>query len=87
MVTIIWNPQGFHHVDALPKVQKFNANYYIDRILQRLLENRSTGRGPGLIIHAAKRETSHRSKNFRILPGKWLRNGAPSTILTGLNAV
>jgi histone-lysine N-methyltransferase SETMAR len=52
MVTIIWNPQGFHLVDALPKGQKFNTHYYIDRILQPLLESRSTGRGPGLIIHA-----------------------------------
>jgi transposase len=52
MVIIVWNSQGFHLVDALPKGQKFNANYYIDRILQSLLENRSTGRGPGLIIHA-----------------------------------
>jgi histone-lysine N-methyltransferase SETMAR len=52
MVTIVWNPQSFHLVDALPKGQKFNANYSIDRILQSLLESRSTGRGPGLIIHA-----------------------------------
>jgi hypothetical protein len=52
MVTIVWNPQVFHLVDALPKGQKFNVNYYIDKILQTLLESRSTGRGPGLIIHA-----------------------------------
>jgi hypothetical protein len=52
IVTIVWNPQGFHLVNALPKGQKFNANYYIDRILQSLLESRSTGRGPSLIIHA-----------------------------------
>jgi hypothetical protein len=52
MITIVWNPQGFHLVDALPKGQKFNANYYIDRIIQSLLESRSTGRDPGLIIHA-----------------------------------
>jgi hypothetical protein len=52
MVTIVWNPQGFHLVNALPKGQKFNAHYYIDRMLQPLLKSRSTGRGPGLIIHA-----------------------------------
>jgi hypothetical protein len=52
MVTIVWNPQGFHLVDALPKGKKFNPNYYIDRILSPLLESRSTGRGRGLIIHA-----------------------------------
>jgi hypothetical protein len=52
MVTIVWNPQCFNLVDALPKGQKFNANYYIDRILQPLLESRSTVHGPGLIINA-----------------------------------
>jgi hypothetical protein len=52
IVAIVWNPQGFHLVDVLPKGQKFNANYYIDRILRQLLENRSTGRGSCLIIHA-----------------------------------
>jgi hypothetical protein len=51
-VTIIWNPQDFHLIDALPKDQKFNASYYIDMILQPLLENCSTGYDPGLIIHA-----------------------------------
>jgi hypothetical protein len=52
MVTIVWNPHGFHFVDGLPKGQKFNANYYIDNILQPLLESRSTGPSSGLIIHA-----------------------------------
>jgi hypothetical protein len=52
MVTIVWNPQSFHLADTLPKGHRFNAKYYIDRILQSLLESRSTGRGPGLIIHA-----------------------------------
>jgi hypothetical protein len=52
MIPIVWNPQGFHLVDALPKSRKFNANYYLDRILQSLLDSRSTGRAPGLIIQA-----------------------------------
>jgi histone-lysine N-methyltransferase SETMAR len=52
MVTIIWNPQGSHLVDALAKGQKLNANEYIDRILQSFFESGSTGRGPGFIIHA-----------------------------------
>jgi hypothetical protein len=33
MTKIDWNPQGFHLVEALPKGKKFNASYYIDRIL------------------------------------------------------
>jgi hypothetical protein len=52
MVPIVWNPQGFHLVDALPKGQKVNASYYINTVLQPLLESRSNGPGPGLIIHA-----------------------------------
>jgi hypothetical protein len=66
MVAIVWNPQDFHLVDALPKDQKFNANYYIDRILQSLLENCSTWRGPDLIIHAdnARPHTAQKLSNF-----------------------
>jgi hypothetical protein len=52
MIIIVGNSQGFHLVDARPKGQKFNINYYIGRIPQSLLESRSTGRGPGFIIHA-----------------------------------
>jgi histone-lysine N-methyltransferase SETMAR len=67
MVTIVWNPQGFHLVDALPKGQKFKADYYIDRILQPLLESRSIGRGPCFIIHAdnARSYTARKTFKFR----------------------
>jgi hypothetical protein len=33
MVTIVWNPSGFHVVKALPRGSKFNAQYYINNIL------------------------------------------------------
>jgi hypothetical protein len=65
MATIVWNPQSFYLVDALPKGQKFNANYYIDRILQPLLESRSTGRGLGLIIHADNMRPHIARKTFK----------------------
>jgi hypothetical protein len=66
MITIVWNPQGFNLVNALPKGQKFNANYYIERIRQPFLENRLTGRGPGLIIHAdnARPHTAEKRSKF-----------------------
>jgi transposase len=64
IITIVWNPQDFHLVDALPKGQKFNTNYYIDRILQSLLESRSTGRGPDLIIHADNARSHTAQKIF-----------------------
>jgi hypothetical protein len=66
MVTIVWNPQGFHVVDALPKAEKFNASFYIDIIPQRVLESCSTGPGPGLIIHAhnARPHTAQKTLTF-----------------------
>jgi histone-lysine N-methyltransferase SETMAR len=64
-MSIVWNSQGFHLVDAFPKGQKFNANYYIDRILQPLLESRSTGGGPGLIIHADNARPHIARKTFK----------------------
>jgi histone-lysine N-methyltransferase SETMAR len=66
MIPIVWNSQDFHLVDALTTGQKFNANYYIDRILQPLLENRSTVCGPGLIIHAdnARSHTAQKALKF-----------------------
>jgi histone-lysine N-methyltransferase SETMAR len=66
MVTIVWNPQGFHLVDVFPKGQKFKANYYIDRILRPFLKSRSTWRGPGLIIHAdnARSHTAQKTLGF-----------------------
>jgi hypothetical protein len=33
MITIVWNPHGFHLLDALPKGQKFNASYYLEIVL------------------------------------------------------
>jgi histone-lysine N-methyltransferase SETMAR len=66
IVIKVWNPEGFHLVDALPKGQKFKANHYIDRILQSLLEIRSTGCGPGLIIHADNARSHTARKTFKI---------------------
>jgi hypothetical protein len=33
MLTIVWNPSGFHIVKALPKGSKFSAQYYTNNIL------------------------------------------------------
>jgi histone-lysine N-methyltransferase SETMAR len=66
MITIVWNLHGFHLVDGLPKGQKFNASYYIDNLLQPLLESLSTGPGSGLIIHAdnARPHTAQKTLKF-----------------------
>jgi hypothetical protein len=52
IVTIVWNPHGFHLIDALPKDQTFNATHYVNMILQSLLDGRSSEPGAGLMIHA-----------------------------------
>jgi hypothetical protein len=33
MLTMVWNPIGFHAVKSLPKRTKFNAQYHVDNIL------------------------------------------------------
>jgi hypothetical protein len=33
MVTVVWDPIGFHVLKALPKGRKFNTQYYINDIL------------------------------------------------------
>jgi transposase len=66
MVTIVWNPQDFHLVNPVPKGQKFNESYYIDIIIQPVLESRSTGSNPGLIIHSdnARPHTAQKTLRF-----------------------
>jgi hypothetical protein len=39
MVTIAWNPLGFHLLDALPKSNTFNAEYYNVNLLTELLRS------------------------------------------------
>jgi hypothetical protein len=33
MLTVVWNPVGFHVLKAFPKGRKFNAQYYTNDIL------------------------------------------------------
>jgi hypothetical protein len=33
MLAIVWNPSGFHLIDALPKECTFNASFYVTQIL------------------------------------------------------
>jgi hypothetical protein len=57
MVTIVWNPSGFHLISILPNGCKFNNNYYRREILEPLSEWRcaqasDTNRNRKLIVHA-----------------------------------
>jgi histone-lysine N-methyltransferase SETMAR len=66
MVTIVWNPHGFYLIDALPKGQAFNATYYVNLILQPLLDGRSSGPGADLMIRAdnARPHAARKTLNF-----------------------
>jgi histone-lysine N-methyltransferase SETMAR len=35
IVTIAWNPNGFHVIEVLPKGQKFNTDYYCSSVLAK----------------------------------------------------
>jgi histone-lysine N-methyltransferase SETMAR len=52
MVTIAWNPLGFHLLDALPKGNTFNAKYYRVNLLTKLLPLRPQVDGRRPVIHA-----------------------------------
>jgi hypothetical protein len=41
MLTIVWNPRGFHLINVLQKGRKFNGGYYIAEILTPLSQWRS----------------------------------------------
>jgi hypothetical protein len=42
MLTIVWNPSGFHLINVLPKRFKFNASFYVTQILGSLSDWRRT---------------------------------------------
>jgi transposase len=69
MLTIVWNPRGFHLIDVLPKGLKFNVAHYINTILIPLVERRSahgTANERKLIVHAdnARPHTAKVSTQF-----------------------
>jgi hypothetical protein len=55
VLTIVWNPRGFHLIKVLEKGCKFNAGYYIAEILEPLSQWRSieaAGNERKLLVHA-----------------------------------
>jgi histone-lysine N-methyltransferase SETMAR len=64
MVTIAWNPLGFHLLDALPKGNTCNAEYYRVNILAELLPLRLQVDGRRLVIHADKAKL-HTARKWR----------------------
>jgi histone-lysine N-methyltransferase SETMAR len=55
MLTIVWNPCGFHLIKVLEKGRKFNTGYYIAEVLKPLFQWRSieaAGNERKLLVHA-----------------------------------
>ena len=54
MITIFWNPSGFHLIKILPEDAKFNGKYFIDEILDPIYEITTPLReefGRNIILH------------------------------------
>jgi hypothetical protein len=67
MVTIAWNPLGFHLLDALPKGNTFNAEYYPAIILTDLLPLHPQADRRRPVIHADYARHHNRLKMPRVL--------------------
>jgi hypothetical protein len=55
MLTIVWNPRGFHLIKILEKCRKFNAGYYIAEIFEQLSQwcsIEAAGNEQQLLVHA-----------------------------------
>jgi hypothetical protein len=75
METTVWNPSGFHVVNALRKWSKFNAQYYTNNILVTISEWRRLSwrtqqgklwswlHGDGARPHAARVSTDYVTRN------------------------
>jgi hypothetical protein len=66
MVTIAWNPLGFHLLEALPNGTIFTAEYYHVQLLTELLSLRPQIDRRRLFIHAdnAKPHTTRKCRAF-----------------------
>jgi hypothetical protein len=66
MLTIAWNTPGFHLVEALPKGRHFNAEYYRDNILTKLVRLCAQAGERNLVIHAnnASPQTAQKCRTF-----------------------
>jgi hypothetical protein len=50
MVTIAWNPSGFHVIETLPKVNTFDAEFYRDNSLTALVSLRPKGAARNMLF-------------------------------------
>jgi histone-lysine N-methyltransferase SETMAR len=65
IVTIAWNPLGFHLLDALPKGNTFNVKYYLVNLLTEFLPLHPEVDGRRLVIHADNKRP-HIARKYRV---------------------
>jgi hypothetical protein len=52
MITVVWNPHGFHVIQSLSKGIKWTGRYYSDNILSQIAALRDVGSCRKMIGHA-----------------------------------
>jgi hypothetical protein len=52
MLTIFWNPNDLHRVDAMPKREKYSRQYYADNILIPIFQRLIPASKCKFVIHA-----------------------------------
>jgi transposase len=52
MLTIFWNPNGLHLIDAIPKREKYSTRCYVDNILIPICQRLIPADKYKLVIHA-----------------------------------
>jgi histone-lysine N-methyltransferase SETMAR len=66
MVTSVWNPLGFHLLNALPKGSSFTGGYYLDNILAEVIQLPPTWAERKLRLHTdnARVHNAHKCQDF-----------------------
>jgi histone-lysine N-methyltransferase SETMAR len=66
MLTVVWNTEGFHIINVIPKGAMFGTDYYCEDILSEILRACPLRSNRRLVIHAdsARPPTSKRTGEF-----------------------
>jgi hypothetical protein len=66
MLTVVWNPHGFHVIKVLPRGCKWTSQYCIDNILPEICAHHIAGDRRKLVIHPdnARSHVSIRVKQY-----------------------
>jgi histone-lysine N-methyltransferase SETMAR len=66
MLTVVWNPHGFHVIKVLPRGCKWTSQYHIDNILPEICALHIAGDRRKIVIHAdnASPHVSTRVKQY-----------------------